>query len=134
MLIACLGQSNMKEWFFTGKDLKAHSLLRKFSGTGWSKLTVLGNAAIAFGNRIIDRLQIPVGLLDFQPLDSNHKIRLVIGGSLDDIAPIKLIEEKMLFWNPEATLHIVEGADHFYQGKIFDLTAFIDDFLGKSDD
>jgi hypothetical protein len=65
ILIACLGQSNMKEWFFTGKDLKAHSLLRKFSGTGWSKITDLGNAAIAFGNRIIDRLQIPVGLLDF---------------------------------------------------------------------
>jgi hypothetical protein len=65
MLIACLGQSNMKEWFFTGKDLVAHSLLRKFSDRGWEKFTVQGNAAIAFGNRIIDRLGIPVGLLDY---------------------------------------------------------------------
>jgi hypothetical protein len=65
ILIACLGQSNMKEWFFTGKDLKDDSLLRKFSDNGWSKLAVHGNAAIAFGNRIIDRLGIPVGLLDF---------------------------------------------------------------------
>jgi hypothetical protein len=65
MLIACLGQSNMKEWFFTGKDLVAHSLLRKFNDNGWSKLAVQGNAAIAFGNRIIDRLGIPVGLLDY---------------------------------------------------------------------
>ena len=65
MLIACLGQSNMKEWFFTGKDLVAHSLLRKFNDNGWTKFTVQGNAAIAFGNRIIDRLGIPVGLLDY---------------------------------------------------------------------
>jgi len=65
MLIACLGQSNMKEWFYTGNDLKAHSLLRKFSDRGWSKLADQGNAAIAFGNRLIDRLGIPVGLLDY---------------------------------------------------------------------
>ena len=65
MLIACLGQSNMKEWFYTGKDLKAHSLLRKFSERGWSKFGLTGNAAIAFGNRIIDRLGIPVGLMDY---------------------------------------------------------------------
>jgi hypothetical protein len=65
MLIACLGQSNMKEWFYTGNDLEAHSLLRKFSDRGWSKLADQGNGGIAFGNRLIDRLGIPVGLLDY---------------------------------------------------------------------
>ncbi|MDX1708074.1 MAG: sialate O-acetylesterase [Desulfobacterales bacterium] len=65
MLIGCLGQSNMKEWFNTGKDLKAHPLLRKYDSSGWSALDTKGNAAIAFGNRIIERLGIPVGLLDF---------------------------------------------------------------------
>ena len=65
VLIACLGQSNMKEWFYTGKDLTAHSLLRKFNGNHWSKFGTTGNAAIAFGNRIIDRLGIPVGLMDY---------------------------------------------------------------------
>jgi len=65
MLIACLGQSNMKEWFYTGTDLTAHSLLRKFSESGWSKLSTGGNGAIAFGNRLINRLAIPVGLLDY---------------------------------------------------------------------
>jgi hypothetical protein len=64
VLIACIGQSNMKEWFYTGADLTAHSLLRKFSESGWSKIGKKGNAAIAFGNRLIDRLGIPVGLLD----------------------------------------------------------------------
>ena len=65
MLIACLGQSNMKEWFYTGVELKADSLLRKFSENGWSKMGTKGNAAIAFGNRLISRLGIPVGLLDY---------------------------------------------------------------------
>jgi hypothetical protein len=65
MLIACLGQSNMREWFYTGVDLKAHSLLRKFTESAWSKMGTKGNAAIAFGNRLINRLGIPVGLLDF---------------------------------------------------------------------
>jgi hypothetical protein len=65
VLIACLGQSNMNEWFHTGNDLKAHPLLRKFGKTGWSKLGTTGNAAIAFGNRVVAQLDIPVGLLDF---------------------------------------------------------------------
>jgi hypothetical protein len=65
MLVACLGQSNMKEWFYTGNDLEAHSLLRKFSDRGWSKLADQGNGAIAFGNRLIEQLGIPVGLLDY---------------------------------------------------------------------
>ncbi len=65
ILIACLGQSNMKEWFYTGDDLKAHSLLRKFSDGDWSTLGHKGNAAIAFGNRIIEQIGVPVGLLDY---------------------------------------------------------------------
>ena len=65
MLVACLGQSNMKEWFYTGTDIKAHPLLRTYADNGWSAPGKHGNAAIAFGNRIIDRLDIPVGLLDY---------------------------------------------------------------------
>jgi hypothetical protein len=55
----------MKEWFYTGTDLVSHSLLRKFNGNDWQKLGRQGNAAIAFGNRIIERLGIPVGFLEF---------------------------------------------------------------------
>ena len=65
MLVACLGQSNMKEWFYTGTTLRAHPLLRKFTVEGWAELGRTGNAGIAFGNMIIERLGIPVGLLDF---------------------------------------------------------------------
>jgi hypothetical protein len=55
----------MKEWFYTGTDLVANPLLRKFNEKGWSVLGRQGNAAIAFGNKIIERLGIPLGLLDY---------------------------------------------------------------------
>ncbi|MEJ2728625.1 MAG: sialate O-acetylesterase [Deltaproteobacteria bacterium] len=65
ILVACLGQSNMKEWFYTGTDLVANPLLQKFNEKGWSGLGRQGNAAIAFGNKIIEHLGIPLGLLDY---------------------------------------------------------------------
>lgn len=65
VLIACIGQSNMKEWFHTGSAFEAHELLRKQGQKGWAELGPKGNGAIAFGNRLIERLGIPVGLLDY---------------------------------------------------------------------
>jgi len=66
ILVACLGQSNMKEWFYTGTMLNAHELLRKFTDKGgWSEIGNQGHAAIAFGNKIIKHVGIPVGLLDY---------------------------------------------------------------------
>ena len=76
----------------------------------------------------------PVGLLDFEPLTYNEKIRLVIGGSLDDIAQVKAIEEKVPIWNPEAKLHVIHGADHFYQGNMDEMETVIKDFLEKGSD
>jgi hypothetical protein len=88
MLVACLGQSNMKEWFYTGTSLSAHALLRKFSGSGWSAPGRRGNAAIAFGNRIIDRLGIPVGLLDYSVNGSGLRKEADWGtGYWEDTAP-----------------------------------------------
>jgi hypothetical protein len=88
MLVGCLGQSNMKEWFYTGTDLKAHPLLRKFNEKGWSGLGKQGNAAIAFGNKIIDRLGIPVGLLDFSKNGSGLRKEADWGtGYWEDTAP-----------------------------------------------
>ncbi|MBW2055556.1 MAG: hypothetical protein JRI29_07660, partial [Deltaproteobacteria bacterium] len=65
MLVGCIGQSNMKEWFHTGTNFKSHALLRKHTHKGWSEPGIKGNAAIAFGNKLVERLGIPVGLLDY---------------------------------------------------------------------
>ncbi|MGD9081235.1 MAG: sialate O-acetylesterase, partial [Desulfobacterales bacterium] len=88
MLVACLGQSNMKEWFYTGTQLKSDPLLRKFTEKGWSQLGKQGNAAIAFGNKIIDRLGIPVGLLDYSKNGSGLRKEADWGtGYWEDTAP-----------------------------------------------
>ncbi len=65
ILIACIGQSNMKEWFHTGTDLEAHPLLFRYANKKWLGLGKKGNGAIAFGNRLINRLGLPVGLIDY---------------------------------------------------------------------
>ena len=94
VLIACLGQSNMKEWFYTGKDLTAHPLLRKFNGSQWSKFGTTGNAAIAFGNRIIDRLGIPVGLMDFSVNGSGLRKEADWGtGYWEDTSPKSIYDQ-----------------------------------------
>ena len=65
ILMACIGQSNMKEWFFTGTDLTAHPLLRRYTDSGWQTLDGRGNGAIACGNRLIARTGVPVGLIEY---------------------------------------------------------------------
>lgn len=65
ILVACIGQSNMKEWFHSGTDLQAHPLLRRFDADGWHEPGTRGNGAIACGNRIIAFTGLPVGLLDY---------------------------------------------------------------------
>lgn len=65
LLAACIGQSNMKEWFHSGSDLPPHSLLAVHRDGQWMTMGESGNGAIALGNRLIGKLGIPVGLLDY---------------------------------------------------------------------
>ncbi|MBL0714430.1 MAG: hypothetical protein JJV98_12090 [Desulfosarcina sp.] len=65
ILMACIGQSNMREWFHTGTDLEAHPFLRWYTGSGWHEPGRRGNGAIACGNRIIARTGVPVGLIEY---------------------------------------------------------------------
>ncbi len=65
MLIACIGQSNMKEWFNTGNHIKAHPLLRFHSNGSWVIPQKTGNGAMTLGNRLAADLGVPVGLMDY---------------------------------------------------------------------
>jgi alpha/beta superfamily hydrolase len=71
----------------------------------------------------------PVDATDHSFLRYNAKIKLVIAGSDDDIGPPQMIEKMMARWNPEAELKIIQGADHFYQGKSREIETIIGDFL-----
>ena len=65
LLVACIGQSNMREWFHTGGDLAPHRLMSIHHNGQWRATEISGNGAVAFANQLITRLGIPVGLLDY---------------------------------------------------------------------
>jgi uncharacterized protein len=71
----------------------------------------------------------PVAFLDFGFLAQSPKIRLVVAGSEDEIGPAAAIEDQMSKWNPEGSLRIIQGADHFYSMKMGELRSALLEFL-----
>lgn len=68
----------------------------------------------------------PVGFIAFPAQISAPCLRWVVTGSEDtDIAPLQLIRKQMPIWNPEASLKIIQGADHFYTGELAALKSFL---------
>jgi alpha/beta superfamily hydrolase len=67
----------------------------------------------------------PVNFMDFSFFRLCPRLRLVITGSEDDIAPAGMIEEMLPVWSPDAIFRIVKGADHFYWGKTHEVKTAI---------
>jgi alpha/beta superfamily hydrolase len=85
-------------------------------------------AAVMPGVKNMVMVSPPVGLIDFSPQITIPCLRLVITGSQDnDIAPAHRIRQLMPVWNPDATLKIVKGADHFYTGSFSALESYLND-------
>lgn len=88
MLVACIGQSNMREWFATGEDLIPSPRLMIHRSGQWHRPTRTGNGALALGNRLAARLGIPIGLLDYAVNGSGLTARADWGaGFWRDTAP-----------------------------------------------
>ena len=67
----------------------------------------------------------PVGFVDFNPVHSIPCLKLVVTGSMDDIAPADRIKTMHPSWNPNAHLEIIKGADHFYTGCLNELESVL---------
>jgi len=65
MLVACIGQSNMREWFYTGRQHHPAATVMLHRDSQWIVPGKSGNGALAMGNRLAAALKIPVGLLDY---------------------------------------------------------------------
>ena len=90
------------------------------------------NAKINDTHSLYDRIVMispPVAFLDFSFLSFNPKIRLVVAGGKDDIAPADTITNVINTWNQKAHLEVIEGADHFYTGKIGSLKSTLSRFI-----
>lgn len=71
----------------------------------------------------------PVGFLDFSFLRLSPKIRLVIAGSDDDIAPVEILKQMQKNWNPDLEFRVIEGADHFYWGRTAEIRKILERFI-----
>ena len=71
----------------------------------------------------------PVAFIDFKPVTSIPGLKLVVTGSLDDYAPPNLVKKALPAWNKEATLEIINGADHFYAGYTKKLESVLRTFI-----
>ncbi len=71
----------------------------------------------------------PVAMLDFDFLGYDPRIKLVVAGSRDDIAPGDRIETLVKEWNPDATFRMIPGADHFYGGSTGEITRVLKELM-----
>ena len=71
----------------------------------------------------------PVAFMDFKNVSALERLKLVVTGSRDMIAPPEAIQKMLPSWNPEARFEIIEGADHFYGGYLNRLESVLETCL-----
>ena len=111
-----------------GEKEDVRSALRYLYDNGKRQLDLAGYSFGAWVNAMITNpesmlsgvimISPPVTFLDFSFLSFNPKIEAVVTGGKDDIAAVDRIRSLLCTWNPEARLEVIEGADHFYSGRI----------------
>ncbi|OQY50140.1 MAG: hypothetical protein B6240_02195 [Desulfobacteraceae bacterium 4572_87] len=112
------------------KDLGMTSVdLAGYSFGAWVNAQAIGNL-----NHVVRMIMVspPVNFMDFSFLQYTPKIKLIIAGSRDDIAPPDMIQKMLSGWNKDSELHIIQGADHFYWGETGEIESIVGDFLKTS--
>jgi uncharacterized protein len=69
----------------------------------------------------------PVAFVDFDPITPSPVIKLIITGSLDDIAPANKIKAWLGTLKTNFTFETIYGADHFYNGY----TSTLEEIIAK---
>ncbi len=73
----------------------------------------------------------PVAFMDYSDIASNKKLKLVMTGSNDEIAPPEMINKLLPKWNSEALFEVIQGADHFYSGYLNGLESVLSSYIKK---
>ena len=71
----------------------------------------------------------PVAFIDFGSVSNLSRLKLIITGTRDDIAPVEMINQAYPGWNAEAQFEVISGADHFYAGYLDKLEAVLTAYL-----
>jgi alpha/beta superfamily hydrolase len=71
----------------------------------------------------------PVAFIDFGSVSNLSRLKLIITGTRDDIAPVEMINQAYPGWNSAAQFEVINGADHFYAGYLDKLEAVLAAYL-----
>ena len=71
----------------------------------------------------------PVAFIDFGSVSNLSRLKLIITGARDDIAPPEMIKQACPAWNAAAKFEVINGADHFYAGYLDRLEAILTAYL-----
>jgi len=71
----------------------------------------------------------PVAFIDFGSVSNLSRLKLIITGTRDDIAPVEMINQAYPGWNAEAQFEVINGADHFYMGYLDNLEVVLAAYL-----
>ncbi len=74
----------------------------------------------------------PVAFMDYSDISLNKKLKLVVTGSNDEIAPPEMINKLLPEWNKDALFEIIKGADHFYSGYLSGLESVLSSYVQGS--
>ena len=120
-------QEDVRSAISTLKQLEIKNIdLAGYSFGAWINALAIGKSN--FINNMV-MVSPPVGFVDFSPVNSISCLKLVITGSIDDIAPADRIKTMTPGWNPKAQFKIINGADHFYSGCLDELESVLSSYI-----
>ncbi len=104
----------------------SHIDLAGYSFGAWINATASSSGA-NINNLVL--VSPPVGFIDFTSITAIPRLKLVISGSRDDIAPAEVIQDLISEWNTKALFEVIPEADHFYTGYLDKLSSILDQNL-----
>ena len=122
-----------------GEQEDVESALQFLSDQGKRKIDLVGYSFGAWVNalgswrleRVARMIMVspPVSFLAFPDLSDNPQIELVIAGTRDEFADLGTLRATLQSWSPTAALKTIEGADHFYTGRLREVEGTLWEFL-----
>lgn len=99
------------------------------SGFSFGAAVMLGVACEDGRVRALVAAGVPVTKYDFTHLVTCAKPKLFIQGSLDEFGTVADLERFVARLDEPKQLNVVEGADHFFEGRLDQLSQIISDYL-----
>lgn len=116
--------------FIDGKYPGAEMWLAGFS---FGSAVMLRSAACDDRVRAFVAAGVPVPKYDFSDIARCNKPKLFVHGSLDEFGSLRDLETLFASLDEPKELKIIEGADHFFEGRLGELADAVSNFIASVD-